>query len=176
MTAPEHRIGQGFDAHRFAEGRALVLGGVRFDYPLGLAGHSDADVLAHAIGDALLGAAALGDLGAHFPDGDARYKDADSLKLLECIRTMLENSGWAIVNVDATVIAQAPRIAPRVLEMRTNLALALGLELNRIGVKATTTEGMGFTGRGEGIAATASALIVARPLARRSSAKAGPRP
>ena len=153
------RIGQGFDVHPFAPGRALVLGGVRIDHPAGLAGHSDADVLAHAIGDALLGAAALGDLGAHFPDTDPQFKDIGSLELLRRIVALMKEKDWAIVNVDATVIAEAPRLAPYIGAMREALAEALGIEPDCVSVKATTTEKLGFTGRGEGIAAMATALI-----------------
>lgn len=157
------RIGQGFDAHAFAEGRRLVLGGVEIDHFIGLAGHSDADVLAHAIGDALLGAAALGDLGKHFPDTDPQYRDADSLDLLRRIVTMLAERGWSIANVDATVIAEAPKLAPYMDRMREALAGALGAQVDQVSIKATTTERLGFTGREEGIAATAIALIQAAP-------------
>lgn len=153
------RIGQGFDVHPFAPDRALVLGGVRIDHPAGLAGHSDADVLAHAIGDALLGAAALGDLGARFPDTDPQFKDIASLELLRRIVTLMQEKQWAILNVDATVIAEAPRLAPYIGAMREALAEALGIEPDCVSVKATTTEKLGFTGRGEGIAAMATALI-----------------
>ncbi len=154
-----HRIGQGFDVHRFASGRKLIVGGVEVDHPLGLEGHSDADVLSHAIGDALLGAAALGDLGAHFPDSDPRFKDVSSLELLGKIVEQLTAAGWRIVNVDSTIIAEAPKFAPYIGRMRENLAGALGVEAAVVSVKATTTEGLGFAGRGEGIAATAVALI-----------------
>lgn len=153
------RIGQGFDVHAFAEGRRLVIGGVTIDHPRGLAGHSDADVLSHAIADALLGAAALGDIGRHFPDTDPKFKDADSLKLLAEVVAMLEARGWAIVNVDATLIAQEPRFAPYIPSICESLASALGLATDRVGVKATTTEHLGFTGRAEGIAALASVLV-----------------
>ena len=154
------RTGIGFDVHRFAAGRRLVLGGVEIAHPVGLVGHSDADVLLHAIADALLGAAALGDIGRHFPPSDARWQDADSRDLLAAVRAILDAAGYAIVNVDATVIAEAPRIAPHVEAMRANIAACLGLEPDAVGVKATTNEGMGFIGRGEGIAALAIATVV----------------
>jgi len=155
------RIGTGFDVHAFAEGRALVLGGVTIAHTRGLAGHSDADVLLHAIADALLGALALGDLGAHFPDGDPRWKGADSRDLLRHVVSLVAARGWAIGNVDATVIAQAPRIAPHVPAMRANVATDLGCAPDRVSIKATTTERLGFTGREEGIAAEAVVLLVA---------------
>jgi 2-C-methyl-D-erythritol 2,4-cyclodiphosphate synthase len=155
------RIGTGFDVHAFAEGRALVLGGVTIAHTRGLAGHSDADVLLHAIADALLGALALGDLGAHFPDGDPRWKGADSRDLLRHVVSLVAARGWAIGNVDATVIAQAPRIAPHVPAMRANVAADLGCAPDRVSIKATTTERLGFTGREEGIAAEAVVLLVA---------------
>lgn len=153
------RVGQGFDVHAFAEGRALILGGVRIEHPLGLAGHSDADVLAHAIADALLGAARLGDIGRHFPDTDPEFKGADSLKLLATVVRKLQDGGWGIVNVDATIIAQAPKMAPHIGQMQENLARAMRVHASRVNVKATTTERLGFTGRAEGIAAQAVALI-----------------
>ncbi|MCL2677421.1 MAG: 2-C-methyl-D-erythritol 2,4-cyclodiphosphate synthase [Clostridiales bacterium] len=152
------RIGQGFDAHRLAPGRALVLGGVTIDHPLGLLGHSDADVLCHAIADALLGAAALGDLGRHFPDSDPTYKDVSSLLLLQKTAALLSEKGLQIVNIDATVTAQTPRLALYIALMRENIAAALGICTEQVSVKATTTEGLGFTGRGEGIAVFACAL------------------
>lgn len=155
------RIGQGFDVHAFVEGRKLVLGGVVIPHPLGLAGHSDADVLIHAICDALLGAAGLGDIGQHFPDDDPQYKDADSTALLRSVVSSLSSAGWGIVNVDATVIAQQPRLAPFIAQMREQLASALGIPSAQINIKATTTERLGFTGRGEGIAAQAIALLAA---------------
>ena len=155
------RIGTGFDVHAFAEGRALVLGGVTIAHTRGLAGHSDADVLLHAIADALLGALALGDLGAHFPDSDPRWKGADSRDLLRHVVSLVAARGWAIGNVDATVIAQAPRIAPHVPAMRANVAADLGCAPDRVSIKATTTERLGFTGREEGIAAEAVVLLVA---------------
>lgn len=153
------RVGQGFDVHAFAEGRPLILGGVRIEHARGLAGHSDADVLAHAIADALLGAARLGDIGQHFPDTDPAYAGADSLRLLAHVTRLLADQGWGIVNVDATIIAQAPRMAPHIPAMGENLARAMEIPAQRVNVKATTTERLGFTGRGEGIAAQAVALI-----------------
>ncbi len=153
------RAGIGFDAHPFVEGRPLVLGGVAIEGERGLGGHSDADVLTHAVIDALLGAAALGDIGAHFPSGDGRWKDARSLDLLSQVAGMLRSEGFAIVNVDATVIAERPRVAPHVARMREALAGAMGVEPSQVSVKATTTDGMGFAGRGEGVAALATALV-----------------
>ncbi len=153
------RVGQGFDVHAFAAGRALILGGVRLDHPRGLLGHSDADVLAHAITDALLGAAGRGDIGHHFPDTDAQWKDADSLELLRRVAAELAGAGWGIVNVDATVIAQAPKLAPHLPAMVKRLAEALGVAPERVNLKATTSERLGFTGREEGIAAQAVALL-----------------
>jgi 2-C-methyl-D-erythritol 2,4-cyclodiphosphate synthase len=153
------RVGQGFDVHAFAEGRDLILGGVKIEHTMGLLGHSDADVLAHAIADALLGAARLGDIGRHFPDTDPAFKGADSLKLLSHVTKLLENNGWGIVNVDATIIAQAPKMAPHIPQMAENLAHAMRIDPSRINVKATTTEKLGFTGRKEGIAAQAIALL-----------------
>ncbi|HXZ91329.1 MAG TPA: 2-C-methyl-D-erythritol 2,4-cyclodiphosphate synthase [Burkholderiales bacterium] len=153
------RIGQGFDAHAFAAGRRLVLGGVAIPHARGLAGHSDADVLLHAICDALLGAAALGDIGRHFPDSDPQYKDADSRMLLRAVAAKLAARGLRAANVDATVVAQAPRLAPHVPQMVANIAADLGLASDRVNVKATTTERLGFAGREEGIAAMAVALV-----------------
>jgi 2-C-methyl-D-erythritol 2,4-cyclodiphosphate synthase len=151
------RIGQGFDVHALVAGRKLVVGGVTIPYHLGLEGHSDADVLLHAICDALLGAAALGDIGRHFPDSDTRYQGADSRSLLRAVRQMTKQH--RIVNVDATVIAQAPRMAPHIPEMTLNIAADLEVAPAAVNVKATTTESLGFTGRGEGIAAQAVVLI-----------------
>jgi 2-C-methyl-D-erythritol 2,4-cyclodiphosphate synthase len=159
MIAPP-RIGNGFDVHAFAPGRRLVLGGVTIPHEHGLAGHSDADVLLHAIADAILGALALGDLGAHFPDTDARWKDADSRALLRHVASLAAGRGYLIGNVDATLIAEAPRIAPHVPAMRANVADDLGCAVDAVSVKATTTERLGFTGRGEGIAALATLLLV----------------
>jgi 2-C-methyl-D-erythritol 2,4-cyclodiphosphate synthase len=151
------RIGQGFDVHALVAGRKLVIGGVTIPYHLGLEGHSDADVLLHAICDALLGAAALGDIGRHFPDSDSRYKGADSRALLRAVRQLTKQH--RILNVDATVIAQAPRMAPHISAMTQNIAADLEVEAGAVNVKATTTESLGFTGRGEGIAAQAVVLI-----------------
>lgn len=153
------RVGQGFDVHRFAEGRKLIIGGVEIEHPKGLEGHSDADVLTHAICDALLGAAGLGDIGRHFPDDDPEFKDADSLKLLSEVSSKVAQIGFTVVNVDATIIAEAPKFAPHIDAMRKRLADAIGVEALQVNVKATTTERLGFTGREEGIAAMAVALI-----------------
>jgi 2-C-methyl-D-erythritol 2,4-cyclodiphosphate synthase len=153
------RIGQGFDAHALVTGRKLVIGGVQVPYDKGLAGHSDADVLIHAVCDALLGAAGLGDIGKHFPDSDARFKDIDSRKLLREVARLIEAEHLKVVNVDATVIAQAPRLAPHVAAMRANLAADLGIAPGVVNIKAKTTEKLGFVGRGEGIAAEAIALL-----------------
>jgi 2-C-methyl-D-erythritol 2,4-cyclodiphosphate synthase len=156
------RIGNGFDVHALVEGRPLILGGVAIPHHRGLAGHSDADVLLHAIADAILGALALGDIGKHFPDTDARWRGADSRALLRHVYSLAFDAGWEIGNVDATVIAQAPKIAPHVAAMRANLAADLRCDEQRISVKATTTEHLGFTGREEGIAAQASVLLALR--------------
>ena len=153
------RIGHGYDVHRLVEGRDLILGGVKIPYEKGLLGHSDADVLTHAVMDALLGAAALGDIGKHFPDSDPAYKGADSLVLASHVAALLKQNGYRIGNVDATVIAQAPKLAPHIPAMRANLAAVLGIELDAINVKATTEEHLGFTGEGLGIAAHAVCLI-----------------
>jgi len=153
------RSGIGYDVHRLVENRPLVLGGVRFESLRGLEGHSDADVLCHAIGDALLGALALGDLGDHFPPGDPQWRDAGSLELLRIIRARVEERHGRIVNVDATVVAEAPRVAPARAAMRQRIAEALGVEPGRVSIKATTNEGLGAIGRGEGIAAWAVATI-----------------
>jgi 2-C-methyl-D-erythritol 2,4-cyclodiphosphate synthase len=153
------RIGQGFDAHAFGEGRRLVLGGVTFEGETGLAGHSDGDVLTHAVIDALLGAAALGDIGGHFPSTDERWRDADSIEMLKHVVRLVSQAGLRALNVDATVIAVKPRLAPHVVALRQNLAMALGIEAARVSVKATTTDGLGALGRGEGIAAMAVALL-----------------
>ena len=154
------RVGHGFDVHAFAAGRRLVIGGVHIPHDRGLAGHSDADVLLHAICDALLGAAGLGDIGHHFPDSDPRYRGIDSRELLRHVAGQLRAFGWRTGNVDATLIAQAPRMAPHIAEMRANIAADLELGAEAVNVKATTTERLGFTGRGEGIAAEAVCLIV----------------
>ena len=153
------RVGFGFDAHAFAAGRPLVLGGERIPHDRGLAGHSDADVLVHAVMDALLGAAGRGDIGGMFPDTDPAYRDADSIRLLGMVRDVLQADGWTVINVDTTVVAQVPRLAPHVPAMRRHLADALGIDVARVSVKATTSEGLGFTGRGEGIAAFAVCLL-----------------
>ena len=153
------RIGQGFDVHALVPGRRLVIGGVHVPYHLGLEGHSDADVLLHAICDALLGAAGLGDIGRHFPDSDSRYAGADSRALLREVAKKVGARGLRVVNVDATVIAQAPRMAPHVQAMAGNIAADLGVAPGDVNLKATTSEGLGFTGRGEGIAAMAIALL-----------------
>ena len=153
------RIGHGFDAHALVAGRRLVIGGVVIPHEKGLAGHSDADVLIHAVCDALLGAAGLGDIGTHFPDSDARYKDIDSRRLLREVARLLKERGLKAANVDATVIAQAPRMAPHIAAMRANLAADLGVAPDAVNVKAKTTEKLGFVGRGEGIAAEAVALL-----------------
>ncbi|MGE5616623.1 MAG: 2-C-methyl-D-erythritol 2,4-cyclodiphosphate synthase [Bacillota bacterium] len=153
------RVGQGFDAHALVEGRRLVIGGVEIPYGKGLQGHSDADVLLHAICDALLGAAALGDIGRHFPDSEPRYKDADSRDLLRHVVGLVRKAGFSIANIDATIIAQAPRMAPHIPAMTQNIADDSGIDAARVNVKATTTEMLGFTGRGEGIAAQAICLL-----------------
>ena len=153
------RIGQGFDAHALVAGRKLVIGGVTIPHERGLHGHSDADVLLHAICDALIGAAALGDIGSHFPDSDPRYKGIDSRKLLRETAALLAAGGWRVVNVDATIIAQEPRMAPHIPAMIANIAADLGVGPGDVSVKAKTTEKLGFTGRGEGIAAEAVVLI-----------------
>lgn len=156
---PWPRTGIGYDVHRFADGRRMVLGGVEIDHPLGLEGHSDADVVLHAVCDALLGAAGLGDIGQHFPPGDPRFKDADSRGLLRESARLVREAGYAPVNVDVAVVAEAPRIGPHVPAMRAAIAMCLGVEPTAVGVKATTNEGMGFVGRREGIAALATALV-----------------
>ena len=159
LNSPDFRIGHGYDAHRLVSGRRLVLGGVELPFEKGLLGHSDADVLTHAVMDALLGAAALGDIGRLFPDRDPAYEGADSLLLLGEVCARLRQAGYEVGNVDVTVVAQAPRLAPHVETMRANLARAMNTEPSRVSVKATTEEHMGFTGSGEGIAAHAVALI-----------------
>lgn len=153
------RIGHGYDVHRLVEGRKLFLGGVDIPYEYGLLGHSDADVLLHAVCDALLGAAALGDIGKHFPDSDERYKGISSLLLLENTARLLAANGWLVENIDATVIAQAPKLAPHIDRMRDNIAAAVGIPVGAVSVKATTEEGLGFTGGGLGIAAHCVCLI-----------------
>ena len=153
------RIGQGLDVHAFASGRKLVIGGVEIPYHKGLAGHSDADVLLHAVCDALLGAAALGDIGRHYPDNDPKYSDIDSRKLLRDVAAKVKAQGHKIVNVDATIVAEAPRMTPHVARMIGNIAADLGVAPAAVNIKATTTEQLGFVGRGEGIAALAVALL-----------------
>lgn len=157
---PDFRIGNGYDVHRLVEGRRCIICGVDIPHTLGLLGHSDADVALHALTDALLGAAALGDIGMHFPDTDPRWKGADSRALLRAVVDLLADKGFHSVNVDVTIIAQAPKMRPHIDAMRANIASDLQLDIDRVSVKATTTEGLGFTGRAEGIAAQASALIV----------------
>jgi len=159
MTVP-FRVGTGFDVHQLVTGRALIMGGVAIPYERGLLGHSDADVLLHAIADALLGAAALGDIGKHFPDTDPAHSGADSRALLRTVVKRVLESGWQVGNIDATIMAQAPKMAPYIAQMRSHIAADCGVALDCVSVKATTTEELGFTGRGEGIAAQASALLV----------------
>lgn len=154
------RVGHGYDVHRLTSGRKLILGGQEIPYELGLLGHSDADVLTHAVMDALLGAAGLGDIGRHFPDTDPAYAGADSIKLLERVTARLKEQGWKVGNVDATILAQRPKLAPYIPEMNRCLATAMGVEIDQVNVKATTEEKLGFTGAGEGMAAHAVALIV----------------
>jgi 2-C-methyl-D-erythritol 2,4-cyclodiphosphate synthase len=155
------RIGHGFDVHQLVTGRKLIIGGVDIPYEKGLLGHSDADVLLHAICDALLGAAALGDIGKHFADTDAAFKNIDSRILLREVATLVKKAGFRVANVDATIIAQAPKMAPHISTMVAHIAADLGLPVNAVNVKATTTEKLGYTGRGEGIAAEAVALLLA---------------
>ncbi len=154
------RVGYGYDVHRLVEGRRLVLGGVEIEYPLGLQGHSDADVVLHAITDALLGAAALGDIGRHFPDSDARWKDADSRSFLAEAGRMIGAAGYRVANIDVTIIAEKPRIEPHAGSMRSIIADLLAIQMSQVSVKATTSEGMGFVGEGLGIAAHAVCLLV----------------
>jgi 2-C-methyl-D-erythritol 2,4-cyclodiphosphate synthase len=162
------RVGQGFDVHALVTGRALVIGGVSIAFEKGLQGHSDADVLLHAVCDALLGAAALGDIGRHFPDTDSRYAGADSRGLMRNVAKLLRDGGYEILNVDSTIIAQAPKMAPYIPAMVANIAADLGIDKARVNVKAKTTEGLGLTGRGEGIAAEAIALLEWRQAAQYS--------
>ncbi len=154
------RIGHGYDVHKLAENRRLILGGVDIPYEKGLLGHSDADVLLHAVSDALLGAAGYGDIGGMFPDTDPAFKDADSLKLLEAVVARLKANGYTVGNIDATVLAQRPKLAPFIPKMRENIAAACGIAADAVNVKATTEEGLGFTGAGEGIAAHAVCIIL----------------
>ncbi|MCY1277320.1 2-C-methyl-D-erythritol 2,4-cyclodiphosphate synthase [compost metagenome] len=154
------RIGHGYDVHRFGEGDFITLGGVRIPHKFGLIAHSDGDVLLHALSDALLGACALGDIGRHFPDTDPQFKGADSRALLRHVMSLVAARGWKVGNVDATIVAQAPKMAPHIEAMRANIAADLGVELDQVNVKATTTEKLGFTGREEGIAVHSVALLV----------------
>ena len=160
MTPPEMRVGQGYDVHALTPGRRLILGGVEIAHSGGLLGHSDADALLHAITDALLGAAGLGDIGGMFPDTDARWRGADSRDLLRAAVAAVRDAGWHVVNVDATIIAQAPKMSPHIPDMEENIADDLEIALDQVNVKATTTEKLGFAGRGEGIAAQAVCLLV----------------
>lgn len=153
------RIGMGYDVHRLVPERDLILGGVKIDYEWGLLGHSDADVLLHAVMDALLGAAALGDIGKHFPDTDPQYKGADSVRLLEAVRDRVKREGYLVENIDATIIAQKPKMRPYIEQMRENIAKALQMDISRINIKATTEEGLGFTGSEEGISSQAVCLL-----------------
>ena len=153
------RVGMGYDVHKLVEGRDLIVGGVKIPHTLGLLGHSDADVLLHAIMDALLGAAALGDIGKHFPDTDPKYKGASSLKLLEVVGKLIAENGYVVENIDATIIAQKPKMRPYIEEMEKNIAQTLGIDVSQVNVKATTEEGLGFTGSGEGISSQAIALL-----------------
>jgi 2-C-methyl-D-erythritol 2,4-cyclodiphosphate synthase len=166
------RIGHGYDVHKLVEGRKLIVGGMEIPYEKGLLGHSDADVLLHAIMDALLGAAALGDIGKHFPDTDEKYKGADSLRLLEYVGQILRDRGYSTGNIDATIIAQRPKMAPYIQEMRGKISAVLGIEIGCVNVKATTEEGLGFTGNGEGISAHAVCLI--NKFQKKSQAEAWP--
>lgn len=156
------RVGMGYDVHKLTEGRKLILGGVDIPWEKGLLGHSDADVLIHAVMDALLGAAALGDIGKHFPDTDPAYKGISSIKLLVHVADLLRENGYEVGNIDATVIAQKPKMAPHIPQMRRNMAEALGISESKLNIKATTEEGLGFTGRGEGIASQAICLLTVK--------------
>ncbi len=153
------RIGMGYDVHRLVEDRDLIIGGEKIEYEYGLLGHSDADVLLHAIMDALLGAAALGDIGTHFPDTDERYRGISSVRLLAYVDQLLKENGYSVGNIDATIIAQRPKMAPYIPKIRENIANTLGLELNQVNIKATTEEGLGFTGSGDGISAQAVCIL-----------------
>lgn len=158
------RIGQGFDVHRLASGRRLILGGVEVPYEMGLLGHSDADVLIHAIMDALLGAAGLGDIGIHFSDRDPQFKDIDSTKLLQRVLSLINNQNYRVMNIDATVIAERPKLSGYIPQMKRRIAELAGIEISQINIKATTTEGLGSTGRGEGIGALAVVLLEQKPV------------
>ena len=153
------RIGMGYDVHKLVENRDLILGGVKIPYSLGLLGHSDADVLLHAIMDSLLGAAALGDIGKHFPDSDDRYKGISSIELLKYVSSLLKENDWLIENIDSTIIAQKPKMAPHIENMRKNISEALNIDIGQINVKATTEEGLGFTGEGKGISSQSICLL-----------------
>lgn len=172
----EFRIGHGYDVHRLTEGRKLILGGVEIPHTLGLLGHSDADVLTHAIMDAMLGALALGDIGQHFPDTDPRYAGADSLKLLYHVNGLIQSKGWQIGNLDATILAQAPKLAPHIPLMRKQIAAKLGCDIDCVSVKATTEERLGFTGAEQGMAAHCVMLLerISKPTARRPVGKVIP--
>lgn len=154
------RVGMGYDVHKLVENRKLILGGVEIEHDKGLLGHSDADVLLHAIMDSILGALALGDIGKHFPDTDEKYKGADSMKLLEHVYNLIKEKGYAIGNLDATIIAQAPKMAPHIQKMRENIARVLNTDINNVNVKATTEEGLGFTGNKEGISSQSICLLI----------------
>ena len=154
------RIGHGYDVHRLVNGRKLILGGVEIPYELGLKGHSDADVLVHAIMDALLGAAALGDIGQHFPDNDDKYLGADSIELLKAVGRLIKEQGYTVGNIDSTILCQRPKLKDYIVSMRGTIAKALGIDISQVSVKATTEEGLGFTGSGEGIAAHAVCLLI----------------
>ena len=154
------RVGLGYDVHKLVEGRKLIIGGVNIEHEKGLLGHSDADVLIHAVMDSILGALALGDIGKHFPDTDKKYKGADSIKLLEFVHNLIVENGYSIGNIDCTIIAQSPKMAPHIKNMRENIAKALNTSIDNINVKATTEEGLGFTGAKEGIAAQSICLLV----------------
>lgn len=154
------RIGHGYDVHRLTEGRKLIIGGVEIPHRLGLLGHSDADVLTHAVMDAMLGALALGDIGKHFPDTDPQYAGADSIQLLAHVRRMIQEQGWTLGNLDATILAQAPKLAPHIPEMRRRISETLGCEIDQVSIKATTEEKLGFTGQEQGIAAHCVVLLV----------------
>ena len=153
------RIGHGYDVHKLVEGRDLILGGVKIEHPLGLLGHSDADVLLHAVSDALLGAAGLGDIGKHFPDTDPQYKGADSLKLLQIVAQRVQAAGYRVSNIDVTMIAQRPKLRPHIEKMEANIALVVGVDVSRVNVKATTEEKLGFTGTEQGMACHAVCLL-----------------
>ena len=154
------RIGLGYDVHKLVEGRPLIIGGVNVPHEKGLIGHSDADVLIHAIMDGMLGALALGDIGKHFPDNDEKYKGADSMKLLQCVNELIEEKGYKINNIDSIIIAQSPKMAPHIEQMRKNIANVLNTDIDNISVKATTEEGLGFTGKKEGIASQSICLLI----------------